>query len=57
MRWPLRLQIMLPMSLVMLFLLVGVSALNAYLSVRRTKAQIQQQLRDVAHTLETPAFR
>ncbi len=56
MRWPLRLQIMLPMSLVMLFLLVGVSALNAYLSVRRTKAQIQQQLRDVAHTLESSSF-
>jgi signal transduction histidine kinase len=56
MRWPLRLQIMLPMSLVMLVLLAGVSVLNAYLSVQRTKSQIQQQLSDVARTLTDSSF-
>jgi len=56
MRWPLRNQIMLPMVGVMLAALVGVSALNAYLSGRRVKHQIERQLREVTGTLSESTF-
>jgi signal transduction histidine kinase len=42
---------MLPMAGVMLAVVVGVSALTAYLSARRTRIQIEEQLRDVCRTL------
>ena len=56
MRWSLRYQILLPMAAVMFATLLGVSVLNAYLSVRRTKTHIQEQLRDVAGTLADSSF-
>jgi len=56
MRWPLRNQIMLPMVGVMLAALVGVSALNAYLSGRKVKQQIEHQLQEVTGTLSESTF-
>lgn len=56
MRWPLRNQIMLPMVGVMLATLVGVSALNAYLSVRGTTQRIEADLWDVTRTLAESSF-
>ncbi|MFP6659777.1 MAG: hypothetical protein VB853_16445, partial [Pirellulales bacterium] len=56
MRWPIRAQIMLPMLLVMLISLVGVSVLNAYFSVQQTKGQIVGQLTNVAETLQNLDF-
>lgn len=56
MRWPLRNQIMLPMVGVMLGSLVAVSVLNAFLSVRRTRLRIEQELDEVATTLANPNF-
>ena len=56
MRWPIRLQIMLPMLLVMLVTLVGVSALNAYFSYQQAKDQIVGQLRDAVGVLADASF-
>jgi len=56
MRWPLRNQIIGPMALVMLGTLAGASVLNAWLSARRVRAQIERQLRDVTHTLAESGF-
>ena len=56
MRWPLRNQIIVPMALVMLGTLAGASVLNAWLSARRVRAQIERQLRDVTQTLAEPNF-
>lgn len=51
MRWSLRNQILLPMAGLMLVTLLGVSALNVYLAVQRTRSQIESQLRDVTRTI------
>jgi len=56
MRWPLRNQIIVPMALVMLGTLAGASVLNAWLSARRVRAQIERQLRNVTQTLAEPNF-
>ena len=56
MRRPLRNQIIMPMALVMLGTLVGASVLNAWLSARRVRAQIERQLRDVTQTLAESGF-
>ncbi|MCE9546439.1 MAG: GHKL domain-containing protein [Planctomycetia bacterium] len=56
MRWPLRNQILLPMTAVILAALFGVTLLNAYLSVSRAEAQIERQLRNVASTLSESRF-
>ena len=56
MRWPLRNQIMFPMIGVMLVTLLAVSALNANLSGRRVKLQIERQLREVTATLSNSNF-
>src|SRR5437763_12716054 len=56
MRWPLRIQILLPLAMLMLFTLAGVSALNAYLSARLIRQHIQQQLSDVVRTLNESGF-
>lgn len=56
MRWPIRVQIMLPMLLLMLVSLAGVSALNAYLSYQQAKRQIIRQLSEVAATLADSSF-
>lgn len=57
MRWPLRNQIIVPMALVMLGTLAGASVLNAWLSARRVRAQIERQLRDVTRTSADSNFR
>jgi len=44
------------MMVVMLGALVGVSALNAYLSARKAKQQIERQLQEVASTLSESSF-
>jgi signal transduction histidine kinase len=51
MRWPLRYQILLPFAAVMLASVLSVSLIEAYLAARRTQAQIERQLRNVAQTL------
>lgn len=56
MRWPLRYQILLPLVVVMLGTLIGVSVLNAWLSTQRTKKQIEDRLASVAETLAKSNF-
>lgn len=51
MRWPLRLQLLVPLCVLMLATLLAVSVLNAWLSTRRTRRQIERQLQDMAATL------
>jgi signal transduction histidine kinase len=51
MRWPLRIQILAPLTALMLITLVGVSLLNAYLSARLCRQHIQEQLASVVRTL------
>ena len=55
-RWSLRNQILLPMAGLMLVTLLGVSALNVYLAVQRTRNQIESQLRDVTRTIVEATF-
>ena len=56
MRWPLRRQILLPMVGVLLLTMGLVSALNAWLAVRRVDLQIERQLRDIVRTLSSANF-
>ena len=50
MRWPLRYQILLPFTLVLLAAIVTVSVLNAVVATRRSREQIEEQLRGIAAT-------
>ncbi len=56
MRWPLRNQILLPMVVLMLAALIGVSALNAFVSVQRTRSRIVSDLTQVSETLADSNF-
>lgn len=56
MRWPLRNQILLPMAILMLGSLVGVSLLNAYFSVQHTRRRIELDLAQVTETLSKSNF-
>jgi len=56
MRWPLRLQILTPMALILLITVGSVSALNAWLAAARVRADVEAQLRDVSRTLEATNF-
>jgi signal transduction histidine kinase len=56
MRWPLRNQILVPMVCLMVATLVGVSAINACLSLQRTRTQIADDLRQLAATLSAANF-
>jgi len=56
MRFPIRHQILLPMASVMLVTILGVSALSAYFSAKRTRLRTEHQLRDVARTLASASF-
>ena len=47
MRWPLRLQIMLPMAAIMLLSVLVVGGLGAYLAARGIKARIDSQVAGV----------
>jgi signal transduction histidine kinase len=55
-RWPLRLQIFLPMAGLVLVSVVAVTALNVFFSVRRARLRIEGQLRVVARTLSNRGF-
>src|SRR5687768_7228341 len=55
-RWPLRYQILLPFTLLVLVTVAVVSALDAYASARRQRENVQQQLRTVATTLAESQF-
>ncbi len=56
MRWPVRNQILMPMVVLMLASLAGVSGFSAILSARRAKAQIERQLQQVVTTLSEATF-
>jgi signal transduction histidine kinase len=56
MRWPLRYQILVPFTLVLLGVICAVSALNAMLATQRAKSQIEEQLQGIAATLADSSF-
>jgi signal transduction histidine kinase len=56
MRWPLRNQVLVPMACLIVGTLAGVSAINAYLSLRHTRIQIATDLRQLAVTLSDSNF-
>lgn len=56
MRWPLRHQILLPFTVLLLGTVAMVSALDAYFSARSYRMRVQQQLRDIATTLSPGRF-
>lgn len=56
MRWPLRYQILLPFTLLVLVTVAVVSALDAWASARRQRENVQDQLRQVATTLADSRF-
>ena len=56
MRWPLRLQIMLPMAAIMLLTVLVVGGLGAYLAARGTKARIDSQVAGVMQILAESNF-
>lgn len=56
MRWPLRLQILTPMAIILLVTVGSVSALNVWLAAARVRTDVEAQLRDVARTLEATNF-
>ena len=56
MRWPLKYQIMIPMSCLVVTTLILLSVANAWLAGRRVRQQIETQLRDIAETLTRSAF-
>ncbi len=55
-RWPLWLQILLPMAAVLSATLVVVSVLNAWLATTSSQRRIEEQLRSVARTFENTNF-
>ncbi|QDU30442.1 Sporulation kinase E [Anatilimnocola aggregata] len=56
MRWPLRLQILTPMAVILLVTVGSVSVLNAWLAATRVRTEVETQLRAVARTLEEGNF-
>ncbi len=56
MRWPLRLQIMLPMAAIMLLTVLVVGGLGAYLAACDTKARIDSQVAGVMQILAESNF-
>lgn len=56
MRWPLRQQLFLPFTVLLLSTVAMVSALNAYLSARSHRDRVQGQLRNIATTLAPGRF-
>lgn len=51
MKWPLKYQVMVPMTTVMLGVVVALSALHAYLAAQQTTRQISSRIQDVTRTL------
>ena len=56
MRWPLKNQVLLPATCLMLATLIAVSFCNAWISVHRTRLRIEGNLNDVATTLVDAQF-
>jgi signal transduction histidine kinase len=56
MRWPIRNQIMIPLVAVAAVSLTAVGVFNAVLAERRTRAQVEQQLRQVVGVLSASSF-
>lgn len=56
MRWPIRLQILLPMIAVMVCALAAVTVFGVTQAVERTTQRIEGQLQEAARTLSTTAF-
>ena len=56
MKWPLKYQIMVPMTIVMLGTVVGMSAFQAFLAADQKKQQIAQRIEDVTGTLARSNF-
>ncbi|HEY2883278.1 MAG TPA: HAMP domain-containing sensor histidine kinase [Pirellulales bacterium] len=56
MRWPLRYQILLPFTLVLLGAIVAVSVVSAVLATQRAGRQIEELLQSIAQTLSEPRF-
>jgi signal transduction histidine kinase len=55
-RWPLRNQILLPFSLVLLVLVATVSGLDAWLAAQRSSRQIEAQMRTIGESLKSASF-
>ncbi|EAQ78604.1 sensor histidine kinase [Blastopirellula marina] len=56
MRWPLRIQLLLPFAAVLLAIMIGVTLVTAQISVANAKARIETRLRDVATVLQSATF-
>ncbi len=56
MKWPLKYQIMVPMALVMLGTVMGMSVVQAMLAASQKRQQIAQRITDVTRTLARPNF-
>jgi signal transduction histidine kinase len=56
MRWPIRYQILLPYTAVVLFTLIVSTLFNAYFASQAIERQIQQQLLGIAETLSNSSF-
>src|SRR3954447_8590061 len=56
MRWPIRNQILLPLLAVAIVSLTAVGAINTVLTERRTRAHVEQQLRQVIEVLTNSSF-
>jgi signal transduction histidine kinase len=56
MKWPLKYQVMVPMTTVMLGVVVALSALHAYLAAQQTTRQISSRIQDVTRTLSKSHF-
>ncbi|PQO26822.1 sensor histidine kinase [Blastopirellula marina] len=56
MRWPLRIQLLLPFAAVLLAIMVVVTLVTAQISVANAKSRIESRLRDVAAVLQSATF-
>lgn len=56
MRWPLRYQILIPFTAVLIVAIAAVSIISSVLAAKRARAQIETQLRNIATTLAESSF-
>ena len=56
MKWPLRYQIMLPMTLLMLAMVLGLSTFHAYQAASQKRAMTEDQIRGIVRTLAESSF-
>ncbi|MBL8795114.1 MAG: hypothetical protein JNM56_14490, partial [Planctomycetia bacterium] len=57
MRWTIRLQLLLPLSLLLLGVFLGISVWTGYDSARRARRQIETDMRGVAQHLSEAKYR